>query len=289
MNVTTAVNVLVNKTLRWSSPLLFKDPFDTVRRLQFDFSDSELHEKLIAELRRMLNTPESEKHQIQSRSIRDILGTLNRLSNEGKRDQKREQMICQIKRYLDQWKIEETVSFNNLQKIWESTLPRARVLSLSEINNSAAMWHHYSDKHAGVVIELECVDMYDIPLLVAKPVVYSDDIPVLGNVELWVKLFTKQIEFNYTELFGPLEMIKRLEWEYEKEWRIISFEKNSDQLFNDYGVHPRIFHSIYLGHDIDMKDKATILRLADHNLSHLSVYETQFNTYSRTIEFKRIK
>ena len=151
------------------------------------------------------------------------------------------------------------------------------------------MWNHYSDKHAGVVIELECVDMYNSPLLLAKPVIYSDDTLVLGNVELWVKLFTRQVEFNYTELFGPLDMTKRLEWQYEKEWRIISFEKNSDQRFNDYGVHPLTFHSIYLGHDIDMKDKTTILRLADHDLCHLSIYETQFDTYSRTIEFKRIR
>ncbi len=269
--------------------MLFNDPFDTARQLQFGFSDTELHEKLIAEFCRMHNTPAEEKHQIQSRSVRDILGALHSLSNEGERDRKYEQMICQIKGYLDQWKIEETVLFKNLQKVWESTLPHARVLCLSEINNSAAMWHHYSDKHAGVVIELECVDMYDSPLLLAKPVIYSDDTPVLGNVELWVKLFTRQIEFNYTELFGPLDITKRLEWQYEKEWRIISFEKNSDQLFSDYSIHPRTFHSIYLGHDITLEDKSTILRLADHKLNHLSIYETHFNVYSRYIEFNRIK
>ncbi|MBI4680153.1 MAG: DUF2971 domain-containing protein [Nitrospirae bacterium] len=289
MNVMTAINVLVNKTLRWSSPLLFNDPFDTARQLQFGFSDLDLHDRLIGELRRILNTSAAEKHQIKSRSLRDILDALHSLSNEGERNQKREQMICQIKGYLDQWKIGESVSFKNLQKIWESTLPHARVLSLSEINDSAAMWNHYSDKHGGVVIELECVDMYDSPLLLAKPVIYSDDTLVLGNVDLWVKLFTRQIEFNYTELFGPLDMTKRLEWQYEKEWRIISFEKNSDQLFSDYSIHPRTVHSIYLGHDITLEDKSTILRLADHELSHLSVYETHFNVYSRSIEFKRIK
>ena len=42
--------ILINKTLRWSSPLLFDDPFDVTRVFAADTQPSEMQKYLIDEL-----------------------------------------------------------------------------------------------------------------------------------------------------------------------------------------------------------------------------------------------
>jgi hypothetical protein len=42
MSVETALAVLATRTLRWSSPLLFNDPFDVPRELSFGLTPAEI-------------------------------------------------------------------------------------------------------------------------------------------------------------------------------------------------------------------------------------------------------
>lgn len=42
--------ILVNRTLRWSSPLLFNDPFDVTQELRLNFNEAELNQALAEEM-----------------------------------------------------------------------------------------------------------------------------------------------------------------------------------------------------------------------------------------------
>lgn len=55
MTAKVAKIILVTHKLRWSSPLLFNDPFDVQRDFDFGFDAEELREPLINEFRRLVS------------------------------------------------------------------------------------------------------------------------------------------------------------------------------------------------------------------------------------------
>lgn len=50
--------VLTNKSVKWSSPILFNDPFDMPTKFDFDFSGAELAEALLEEQVRLVFSDE---------------------------------------------------------------------------------------------------------------------------------------------------------------------------------------------------------------------------------------
>lgn len=93
--------------------------------------------------------------------------------------------------------------------------------SASEITTNILMWSHYAHNHEGFCIEY---DMNDLISFISKenrvkifPIVYSNKMPDL--TELLVKyLSTGEID---GKMFKTVIM-KMKQWEYEKEWRLIS-------------------------------------------------------------------
>ena len=53
----TARQVLANRTLRWSSPLLFNDPFDVPRELLFGITPEELVQASGRQMVRLIESP----------------------------------------------------------------------------------------------------------------------------------------------------------------------------------------------------------------------------------------
>lgn len=79
----------------------------------------------------------------------------------------------------------------------------------SEIPNSALMWAHYADNHKGFCIEYD-VDMEKAVGLFE--VEYSSKPPTPSPTEFI---------FSPEETFSRIVTTKRIEWHYEKEWRLV--------------------------------------------------------------------
>lgn len=277
-----AKSILINKTLRFSSPLSFNDPFDVARKLKFAFSSEEFNSGLRNELIRLIqNEPTVTVRNSKLQALLDYSRTLN--------SEQKERIVNLIKNYSPTPEIDEIGSFKELQRQWESLLPLSRILSVSAENDNPMMWWCYANKYKGVVIELECIDIYDSLLLVARQVDYTDKLPTIGSLEYWIRMTTGQTKFDYKEVFERLELTKTHHWAHEKEWRVISFEKNSDQLYTDYPVHPRTFSKIYFGENMDDIDKQEIEKLIDFDLSHMEMYEMILNHDCRQIQFEKVR
>lgn len=205
----------------------------------------------------------------------------------------REQYLNQCKKHFPTQKIDEIESFKKLQQVWKSQLRLSRILSITERNDNPVMWWCYADKYKGVVIELECIDIYDSPLLLARQVNYTDTLPTIGHTIGSLDHYRKKDQSNrirYNELFKEmlehLELTKTSHWAHEREWRVISFEKDSDQLHSDYQVHPRTFSKIFFGENMADRDRQDIEDLIKFDLSHLKIYEMIVNHDSRQIQFR---
>lgn len=76
--------------------------------------------------------------------------------------------------------------------------------------NSALMWAHYADNHAGFCVEYEVSrEPGDLNLFSVN---YSSQLP---------KISASELIFSPVETFTRILTTKKIEWAYENEWRII--------------------------------------------------------------------
>ncbi len=278
----TAKSLLINKTLRFSSPLLFNDPFDVSRRLKFGFDIDDFNKAFLEELIRLLESQDD--ITTINPKIRALLNYCHKLPAD-----QRDSFVNQLRKYPPLMQLDELESFQRMEHQWQELIPMSRILSVSTEKDNPVMWWSYAENYSGVVIELECLDIYDSPLLAAKEVIYTNDFPNIGTLAYWLKKITGQIDFDYRKIFERLELTKTRHWSYENEWRVISFEKNSGQLYTDYEIHPRTFCKVFLGENISDQDKEDICKLIDFDLTHLEVFEMELSHERRQIEFRKYK
>jgi hypothetical protein len=164
-----------------------------------------------------------------------------------------------------------------------------RIICLSEVNDNMPMWYNYADKYQGVVIGLDCIEEIDSPWLIARPVIYQADPPRLAKENL-VRSITGQQPFDYDQFCSDCMHIKKTDWAYEKEWRVVTIARAGEEgLYSDWTIHPRNFGSIYLGHEISERNEKDILAILDSDLSHMAAYKTILNSRECCLQFNKIR
>lgn len=279
-SASTAQKILINKSVRFSSPFILNDPFDIQRELKFDFEFKDFEVKIKNEIINMINNEIIPKYS-NNLAMQVIFNYISIMNKEEKAKYCNEIKNTKLKNLY------ELDSFKLIQQKWNDFLPITRIFSVSEDYDNTVMWTHYADKYKGVVLELECIDIYDNVLLAAEKVKYSDKIPTIGALDYWIKVFTDQEEFNYEKTFKELELTKSSNWSYEKEWRVIIFEKDSKEYYNDYKIHPRTFSKIFLGKEISDDDRKIFKKLIFDELSHIELLNMEYDYKNKNIIFKK--
>lgn len=164
------------------------------------------------------------------------------------------------------------------------------ICSLSEVHDSLLMWSYYN-KHQGICVG---IDMEK-----AKP--YLDRMlgSVLGCMEMKVQYKNIVEKPDYfrdkKDLFKYQLATKAKEWEHEKEVRLISYKPSpihQKLLPNQIGkkeldgkeVHVfaelggDCFESVYLGVNINEKDKENIIKVAKERNSEIKIYQMKIDS-----------
>lgn len=258
---TTAVvasTVLESRALRWSSPKLFNDPFDVPRAAELPFGTTELRNAIFKEFVAMLDRDELPKDAALAElmtAIRRNAGHLGRATS-----------LEILRSNLDRM---DPIVDSNLalfRDTWADMVPRMRILCLSAVNDSLPMWAHYCENHRGTVLQLASADERDSSLLLAEPVVYRPAKPMLPGPEIWARAILSEQPIDWSEYFRDYYYVKTLEWQYEQEWRVISYADNHETgPYRDSTFDPRDLQALFLGKDISTSDRDDILRLRDEH------------------------
>lgn len=174
MTIKVAKIVLVNHKLRWSSPLLFNDPFDVQRDFDFGFDIEELKEPLVNEVLALISDREMPDLSRKPR----VKYLIERLRREDYDDIRRI-IIPELPQLIDEGIQNTKNSYDQIKNQWSEFIPDFRILCLSEIPDNLLMWSHYSDSHKGAVIELQSIDELDSPWLASQPVTYQKKMQVI--------------------------------------------------------------------------------------------------------------
>jgi hypothetical protein len=256
MPAATANLVLGNRTLRWSSPTLFNDPFDVPREMSFGVTPSAIVEALARRLSELIDHPLEDTSDLEPR-VKLVVDTVKR----GIPPEVEVELLQDLKQVTD-WHRPSGEAMDALRAMWRSWLPDFRILCLTDNPAHLAMWYHYADRYRGVVIELDCNDHLDSPWLVARPVTYPPTKPAIYTAEGWATLLTMRKELAIRSMLDVATFTKAPDWSYENEWRITSFKRPTDTgPFTDYKFNEHELASVFLGPMIAAPDRDTIRSL----------------------------
>lgn len=242
----TVLAILRNRTVRYSSPLAFNDPFDIQVGLHFEFDLGTLHEKVVGRLGELAKSPEQ-----PSIDASDPWG----------------QLVIAVRKYYpthgfpgERWRAETSELFNwlvgqikttqsQVQEHWRNTLlPGSRVFSVSEERDNLLMWAHYTRDHTGAVFEFLSLPEEDNPLSVAEPVVYADHPPPFFTEVEWLDDILSIRKFDITALTRRYVYSKSIHWSYEREWRVwYPRIPPPDVLYDDMPLRQSEVAALYLG------------------------------------------
>ena len=273
MSASTAKKVLKGQSLRWSSPLLFNDPFDVPRELAHGITVSQLREATARSFAELLKNPPNEIKDLDPRIV-----TILKMANRANSAEFTEQIVAAI--FDESQNVSatrnESTALDDLQNMWSQWLSEFRILCLCASHEKTSMWYHYAEKYTGVVIELVCSDELSSPWLLAEPVNYPATPPDIFLPSGWGQILTLRKEIAVERLVHAYSYNKTPDWGYEEEWRIVSFKRDGElDQFGDYPVDPRNFSKIFLGPHISETDRIDVLNLLEGDLRHVLPFKSK--------------
>jgi hypothetical protein len=274
--------VLRTRTLRWSSPTCFNDPFDVPRQAVLDFDAIQLRACVRADFEAVLEGRLPTSHPV----LRLLHGIYLKNPNPDMRaainadlNQSFEKMTTIVEKSLD-----------DFRRVWTEMVNELRVLCLSEVNDSPQMWAYYSGNNSGAVLRLDAIDDVDSSLLLAHPVVYRDEPPSLPGKEEWARVLVEDREMNWLEAFKEYYYVKAGHWRHECEWRVLTYKRPGETgAFSDWPYHPVELGGVFLGASMATEDAEEIVGLLTGELAQVQIHKAEFDHIGRRIVFHRAR
>lgn len=285
----TAIKILTTKKLRYSSPLLFNDPFDHHIELQLGFTEDDFRDLSLKEWKSIIC---GEKTVTFDTSCK--LGTMfnERLPTDDPTT--RTEILDDMKNATEETAKNLPALRIGYNRAIREAIQANAVLCVSEVKNNILMWSHYASNHTGAVFQIRCVEEVDNSVLAAKRVRYVNELPLLASLDDFIKLSTGQtarLASNEAHVDNII-YTKSEEWSYEQEWRVVIFgELSNGNLFIDLTEAPSVFGAVYLGCMIEDGTKQEIVDLvkADQSLQHLEIYQANKSKTDFALDFERIR
>lgn len=202
MSANTARIVLTNRSLRWSSPILFNDPFDVPRELSFGIEPDEVVRASAQKIAQLIEGPPEDTSQFGYK-LSLVVDAAKRGISEG--------LKAELLSGLEQVVASHHPtgeSMNELRELWRTWLPNHRILCLTESPAHAAMWYHYANKYNGVVLEFKCIDELDSAWLAARPVTYPATKPAIYTASGWAELLCLKQDVAFKAMFDAATYTK---------------------------------------------------------------------------------
>jgi len=172
------------------------------------------------------------------------------------------------------------------------------VFSLTTDNKNSVMWSSYCENYKGIVVGFS-EELIDLPQYISSEVFYD-----LEKIGLEVSLNYGQTRFNgkiikendktpiiiSDELIKSFLFHKESQWDYEKEYRLISklnsASKKADNIYLEK-IPFTFIKEIFLGSKMEHEEKEQIISIINSNkeLNHIKISHQTINELTGEIEF----
>jgi hypothetical protein len=281
---------LATQTIRWNSPLNYNDPFDCYFSLGLNFDISQYQEQILDRFVDIIVGDEEPLFDPRN-PYSGIYTSCRRMFRAARTDVNRDYLKREIAPALSEGTRNFTRCIAEQQIGWRAELALFRILCVCEEHDNLLLWSHYADCHKGVAFQFECIKELDVPLLLAEPVIYSEDAPAMASLDDWIDSMLGLKAFSPpSDLWHRLTHTKSPVWKAEKEWRVVSQARDYDRgLFEDTPFYPREISKMFLGCRISDEDRDDLIALVSGPFSHVEIFQAYQKPRNYGLDFKKIK
>lgn len=181
-------------------------------------------------------------------------------------------MPRQQRRQLERAKVRPEILLDKLTKGTQEAIKKdVRVLSLSSTHENILMWSHYTFGHQGVCLQFRLEADRGF-FAGAQPVQYSKDLPI------------PELLGDPMEQVDKLLLTKAIDWEYEREWRLVRTDG-----INLGHFPPQLLTGIILGTNISQENKQAVLGWTEKQSDSLAVYAAKRDSKAFRLNFDQIR
>lgn len=279
-----AQTILVNRTIRYSSPTLFDDPLDVARVFDLGFPIDDLEAALVEEITNLFEAKDFSS--IEHNPIFRLLGTLlaHRVSDDVLNEFKME-----VPELIRQGSLNSQKHLDELNKMWQEMVPQMRILCFSKRKDILPLWATYGDNHRGVVLEFHPQESTNSPWLLAQSVTYSDEPMSIASPKEWARSILGIEKIDYSKIFERYGAVKTTNWAFQEEIRVFSFKSaNETGTHSDYKFAASDLKAIYFGYQASDEDIQTLWQLLKYEFEHVVPYQLIVDTQHREFNYKKI-
>lgn len=238
-------NILINSQIYFPKPEQLNDPFEFRFLLSFSLADEDTRKDFL------------------------LRGYQERYPDRSAFDAQ-----THVRSILEDWRNRSPADLDRelrsvLEKAVRSDL---HVLSLSETRSDILSWSHYADSHKGICIEFK-VTGDDSFFGRAQSVKYSSQFPRLDF-----------FQSDEEEKLKKTALTKALNWSYEKEWRIVDFEKGDET--RKFPMN--LLTGVILGHAVSDECKEFILDCIRRRDEPISLYQAKLKSDTYGLEIVQL-
>lgn len=263
----TARIVLENGTLRWSTPVLFNDPYDVQFDLHVDVDRKEVRARSLDKLWRAWYGDDPYKPH-----PRNPMGALIAIHRNTFPRMCRDEFDAEFGPGVDE-------GYDNTERFLpdfhieiREKLRTSKVLCQSEVSDSLLMWAYYAEQHKGVVLSFKAHADLGSPWQTARPIVYSRDMPRLCDGEFLSDMSAGLAMLDVSTVFDALVYTKAIEWAHEREWRLQAGDGwYPDAPYEDVPFHERDLDSVIFGCVTPQSDREALTAIVRHRYPHAKI------------------
>lgn len=281
----TAMAILQNQSIRYSSPLLFNDPFDHQAGLHLDFDLAQFPRKVVSKLEHLARNPQIPVRPRSDAMVRVIEFMRAKFKTHGfPRDAFLKEALPAI---AEGSRVVEATR-SAFEAHWIQSLGANRTLCVAEENDNLLMWAHYAQDHTGVVLELWSLPEEDNALSVAEPVIYASQPPSFFTEDAFLSYFCGVSDLDISDLRRLVVYTKSEHWRYEKEWRVYYPESDKPGLFEDNHMRPSELSAVFFGCKADPSLIEQVSSLLAQHYPGASRWAAQRKAGAYALEFRQI-
>jgi hypothetical protein len=293
LDIDGARKTLQGRSVKFSRPLDFNDPFD----IQLEELFGEDPEKfglsmLDAFVAFLCGEIDYSKIPNDERKVMiAVMNTTFRSATTERRDELKRMLLTngQFDQLYNTERM-EALRKGTLEDIQKKLLDGYGVFCASERCDSLLMWAHYAAKHTGVVLRFVPDATKDSMLLVSKPVTYSKQRPLMYRTadDMIKRFFGKTEAASSAEMLDLFVFTKSMEWEYEKELRLaVPKLIKEGQSFEILKFGDNELTEVYFGCRISPADREEIATLAKVVNPNVSLYQARTDKREYALEFAK--
>jgi hypothetical protein len=280
----TALKIIEGRRLRWSSPVLFNDPFDHQSGFAWEFSGDDFYAELgrwiehaVYDMEQYAPTGQTSATAMVSlmRQRRPPRAKFREFATETMAKQSRELFQQQTARLN-----EEVTRF----------LVDSKVLCLSEVHDNVVMWAHYGHSHQGAVFKLRRLEHLDHRFLVAQPVEYTTEPARYASLREYARHLVGLESFDAVPRISRLAFRKHVDWSYEREWRVhvpLMGASRAPWCYDEDEAQ-ELFEAIYLGCRASDDFSREVLAARNAHLPNMDIYRAVTVRPTMKLSFEKI-